>query len=61
MKDKIFRVNGEIAKEVEKMAVDYVARNEKIITEAKILEAIICVGKEKIKSEDIDEYINSKY
>lgn len=60
MKDKVYRVNGEIAAEIAKMTVDYVTRNKEITTEAKMLEAIICLGKEKIKDKEIDEYLRLK-
>nr|WP_193215999.1 hypothetical protein [Psychrobacter sp.] len=60
MKDKIYRVNAEVAQEIAKMTVDYVTRNGEITTEAKILEAVICVGKDKIKEKEIDEYLKSK-
>lgn len=60
MKDKIFRVNGEIAEEIAKMTVDYVKRNGEITTEAKMLEAIIKIGKDKIKNDEIDKYLKSR-
>lgn len=60
MKAKIYRVNGEIAEEIEKMTVDYIKRNEEITTEAKMLEAIICIGKQKIQEKEIDEYLKLK-
>lgn len=60
MKDKIFRVNGDIAEEIKEITVNYIARNGEVTTEAKILEAIICIGKEKITDKEIDEYMRSK-
>jgi|TARA_B100000530_G_C15934013_1_gene478234 hypothetical protein len=60
MKDKVFRVNGEIAQEITEMTVEYITRNGEITTEAKMLEAIICIGKEKIKNDEIDKYLKSK-
>ena len=60
MKDKVFRVNGEIAQEIAEMTVDYVTRNGEITTEAKMLEAIICIGKDKISKDEIDEYLKSR-
>lgn len=60
MKDKIYRVNAEIAAEIAEMTVDYVKRNGEITTEAKMLEAIICTAKEKIKDKEIDNYLKLK-
>lgn len=60
MKDKVFRVNGEIAQEIAEMTVDYVTRNGEITTEAKMLEAIICIGKDKISKGEIDKYLKSR-
>lgn len=60
MKDKVYRVNGEIAQEIAEMTVDYVTRNGEITTEAKMLEAIICIGKDKITKDEIDEYLKSR-
>lgn len=57
MKDKIYRVKGEIAEEISTMTVDFVKRNGEITTEAKILEAIIWIGKDKIKNKEIDKYL----
>lgn len=60
MKDKVYRVNGEIAQEIAEMTVDYVTRNGEITTEAKMLEAIISIGKDKISKDEIDEYLKSR-
>lgn len=57
MKDKTYRVKHHIAKEVCEINLEYIKKNDEILPEVKMLNAILAIGIEKANEKDIEKYL----
>lgn len=57
MKDKTYRVKHNIAKEVCEINLEYIKKNDEILPEVKMLNAILAIGIEKANEKDIEKYL----
>lgn len=54
---KAYRIKGDFAEKAEKKRMEYIAKNQKDITEAEIINAYIFKGMEGIKDSEIEKYL----
>ena len=60
MKSKTYRVSSEIAKKISKRNLEYIKKNNVIVSEAKIVAAMIKIGIKREKEGDMEAELNER-
>lgn len=60
MKQKIYRVDGELGEEAHKRRMEYISECKSDVTEAQIVNASIKKGLKELTNEEIKNYVEKK-